>query len=158
MGTAYFGNRMVASDYTARAVGAVVQFYALVAGNGVTAVLYSGNSAIATSAERDTDYTSQVGGYLYIPFSTPVIIQRGVTYDLMVYRSSGSSTTNLYGYTAGAAADIGLMEYGTNIYGVTCTGTCATATNRTAQATKRYNIHLVIDAIYAGGGGFLVVQ
>ncbi len=158
IGAYYYGNRIVACDYTARVVGVAVQAYILPANNVLNAVIYSGNTTIATSYNREAAYSAQVTGYLYLPFAAPVILQRGVSYDVMIYRSSGSGTTSIYGYTAGAAADIGLMEYGTNIYGVTCLGTCGTASNRTALTTRRFNVHLVLDAMYAGSGGFVVTQ
>ena len=157
IGTSYYGIRIVASDYTARATHVCFLTSSLGGTSEITGVVYSGNSQVAVTAAHDTDILP-TSGLVCLPFTGPLIIQRGVGYDVMVYRSAGSGTVNIFKNVYLPGDDMALWEYGNNIHGVNCTGTCETSTNRTAETARRYHVALRLDAIYAGSGGFMVAQ
>jgi hypothetical protein len=152
--TTYYGNRIVAADFTLRVVGIVVQTSTIGTASGLTGAIYSGGVLVAATPEYDTDtlgFAASSGTYSLM-FSSPVVLQKGRAYDYVVYRSSGSGGQYIYYTLLGSASHMSIMPYGANIYGVYYLG------GWTEQPTRRYGIALLVDGFFGGSGGFVVTQ
>lgn len=148
-----YGNRIAAAAYTARAVGVYAWLSNTSANSSIVARLYDASGAlIASSAAYDGDQLHGSNRAVFFPFTTPVIIQRGRPYDVVLSPQNTNTIRMTYHSWVSAADLAGALDYGGDIYLV------SRGTGGGVNTTQRVWITLVLDAVYAGSGGFMVVQ
>lgn len=148
-----YGIRITSAVMTARAVGAMWYLYnTCAAGGNATARLYNSvGTEIAASWAVDCDQTA-LPARTFMRFTTPVIIQKGQQYDLTI-KPGNTNSVGVNRMNFGSQARMAIhAEHGDSIYQVT------KGTGGTTDRAFRPAVYLVLDAVYAGSGGFVVTQ
>ncbi|MCX6615977.1 MAG: hypothetical protein NTZ98_07745 [Acidobacteria bacterium] len=149
-----YGIRIASSAYTGRA--AAIYWYAATtcaAGSAYSGRIYdSTGTEIGATAVYNCAETSASAARFTMPLLTPVVIVRGMQYDVTM-RAENSSNITTARMNFGSQARMAVMaEYGDGIYQVT------KGSGGTTDRAYRPAVLLLLDAIYVGSGGFVVTQ
>jgi hypothetical protein len=149
-----YGIRIESSAYTGRV--AAIYWYtatACTAGSAYSGRIYdSTGTEIGATAVYNCAETSASAIRVTMPLVTPVVIMRGMQYDVTM-RAENSNNITAARMNFGSQARMAVMaEYGDGIYQVT------KGSGGTPDRAYRPPVLLLLDAIYVGSGGFVVTQ
>jgi hypothetical protein len=149
-----YGIRIGSSAYTGR-VAAIYWFgaTACTAGSAYSGRIYnSTGTEIGATAVYNCAETAASASRFTMPLLTPVVIVRGMQYDVTM-RAENSNNITAARMNFGSQARMAVMaEYGDGIYQAT------KGSGGTTDRANRPAVALLLDAIYAGSGGFVVTQ